>query len=157
MKNKWLSDPDLSRNLQNERLLRSTIEGDKVYDKIKDITLKCHWQILETTIKNMFITSDNPGFCIDDDEYVHNTKFGGSFSFFYPLTPFHCLLINNESIDDIISVKKLKFTDANKELVEMINFATCINANVEIYSHSENTIQKSFIDYHNKQIKSNGL
>lgn len=41
-----------------------------------------------------FITTDNPGFAVDE-QTVHNIKLRGNFRFYFPLSPRHCLMLGD--------------------------------------------------------------
>ena len=156
MKTDFAKNPSLINQLQNKSLLDNNVNDDRAINKIYDLCINSQWTILETTIDNMFITSDNPGFCMDENNILENTKFGDSFTWYFPLTPFHCLRVNKHIIETTTSLKPLHIVDADSELVKMININTCYLANVDIYSSSRTTIFKIWIEFNDhKNFKNN--
>ena len=68
---------------------------------IMDIITKlinCQWKIIESDFSSLFITSDNPGFCLDSASQPYNTKFDDC-TFVFPLTPMLCLIISDKAND----------------------------------------------------------
>lgn len=137
----------LINQLQNKSLLDNISNGDRAINKIYNLCMDSEWTILETTINDMFITSDNPGFCIDENDTLENTKFGGLFIWYFPLTPFYCLKVNKMVDETFTSLKPLNFMNVDSELVKMINISTCYLANTDIYSNSQTTIFKNWIEF----------
>lgn len=53
--------------------------------------------ILHCPLSSEFITSDNPGFVVNESKLLASTGgFGGNFEFYFPLTPNTCLYVNSE-------------------------------------------------------------
>jgi hypothetical protein len=147
----WTNNNNFVNDNQNKLLIGESLQKNTVLNDIATLCLQCQWIILETTIKNLFITSDNPGFCMDKQEIIHNTNFQGDFSFLFPLTPLHCLLIRHELQDNVKSIKSLQFQEFNPEGVRLTNISTCTIANKEIYSGSQETIQKAWVNFHERK------
>lgn len=151
MKIDFAKNPNLINQLQNKSLLDNNTNDDRSINNIYDLCINSQWTILETTINNMFITSDNPGFCIDENNLLENTKFGDSFTWYFPLTPFHCLRVDKRIKETTQSLKPLHFTDADSETVKSINLNTCQLANADIYSLSSETLLKNWIEFKKSQ------
>jgi Protein of unknown function (DUF4238) len=147
MKTDFDENPNLVNQLQNKSLLDNNNNDDRATNKVYDLCMNSQWNILEATINDMFITSDNPGFCVDENNVLENTKFGDLFTWYFPLNPLHCLRVNRSINETIKSLKPLNITDADSELVKMININTCRLANSDIYSSSRPTIIKNWIEF----------
>ncbi|HWD89528.1 MAG TPA: DUF4238 domain-containing protein [Mucilaginibacter sp.] len=89
---KFVKGANLSALLERETGKRSLIMD--VANKL----INCEWRILESDYSTLFITSDNPGFCIDSGEGIYNTKFADC-TFVFPLTPMLCLIIDDKKRD----------------------------------------------------------
>ncbi len=149
MRNNWLTNPLLLKDLHNQSILNTYFNKQTLLSELPNFLIKLPWIIYETTVKDFYITSDNPGFCIDENEIMHNTKFAGTFAFLFPLTPLHLLFISNIFIKDHpqTNIKKLHFINAEPNFAKLVNRATTVNSNREIYSNSEITLRKVWEDY----------
>lgn len=132
--------------LENEMFLKTFIIDKRkesgFLNELISFLLSRRWDFLISDINSPFITSDNPGFCVDDKDVCANTKFGGNFMFFFPLTPQICLMICNKFIDqEDTLIKKLYFKSIPSSAIEKINVGTIKICNTEIFAHEKEILQ----------------
>jgi hypothetical protein len=135
--------PDFRENLVRINLAR-TERADGVLTEIAGLLMNRIWYIYETTINDMFITSDNPGYCFNEKGQLANTNFRDDFCFVFPITPYKTLLIFKKYEDSIIPPsKKIHYRQSNSEHVQEVNRAAMGNSLEYIYSNSKNTLNSS--------------
>lgn len=88
-----------------------------------------------------FITSDNPGFSVDQNEAVHNMNYYNAIAMGFPISPTRLLVIRPDELDPYTPIiKEVKYINANKEFVHLSNQAT-INTSIEsIYSGNKDIL-----------------
>ncbi|QDK81465.1 DUF4238 domain-containing protein [Spirosoma sp. KCTC 42546] len=132
------------KDLHNSSILQNKIAHNSVRQDIINKITRANWIVLETTMNHQFITSDNPGFCMDSSSHIHNTKFGEDFAFFFPLNPYKTLLISSfvkeENSSHTSSVKNLKYILVNQDWVKGINQGIMHMAVREIYAAHEQSL-----------------
>jgi hypothetical protein len=119
-----------------------------------NIPARGKWIVFKTTLNNQFIASDNPGYCQDQENNIYNTKFGGCFIFFFPLTPYHHLGIFSEGdyIKQLPSFKDVSYEHIGADWVGTINRATWMTANKEIYGTNEKSLLQVWYSFNSKLI-----
>ncbi|NID10643.1 DUF4238 domain-containing protein [Fibrivirga algicola] len=113
---------------------------DVIVPQLADFLLKKKWSIQETSITNLFITSDNPGFSINKELELFNVNFIEDSMFIFPLSPYRTLYINTsqDDVDSDLEVdKRVTYSQAGDELVQTVNRCTLGNCNQFIYSSSQ--------------------
>ncbi|WP_305953153.1 DUF4238 domain-containing protein [Emticicia oligotrophica] len=130
-----------SKDLHNLFLLNRHLEEKSIHNYINFLLINLDWQILYSPINNQFITSDNPGFCLESG-MLFNTKFKGNFTFIFPLTSRLALQISaNKHSHSKNDLKILNYLNIPYELVHFINLQTAAVANNEIYGANENVLR----------------
>ncbi len=102
IREKYKKDSDLVKKLQLSTLVRRHFNeagGNKIY---RESLVNCRWYLMIAPSNGPhFVTSDNPGFAVmSNDDVTYNTKFIDNFSFYFPLSPDYCLLINDFEKDN---------------------------------------------------------
>jgi hypothetical protein len=135
--------PNFRENLVRINLSR-TERADGVLTEITGLLKNKMWYIHETTINDMFITSDNPGYCVNENGQLANTNFIEDFRFVFPITPYKTLIILKEDEDSVVPpFKKIHYRQSNSEHVQEINRATMGGSLEYIYSNSRYTLNSS--------------
>ena len=113
---------------------------------IMDIATKlinCQWKIIESDFSTLFITTDNPGYCLDSQSQPYNTKFDDC-TFVFPLTPMLCLIISDKANDFAYqqnpTYKPLIYQPGNAELITAINNTGTRFCNRYILSQTKQTL-----------------
>ncbi|MBL4675831.1 MAG: DUF4238 domain-containing protein [Mucilaginibacter sp.] len=122
----------------------SLIMPDSLHDRVVSTLLYHEWAVF--TSDHGFFTSDNPGFCLDSADVVHNTKFSEDFFFIFPLTDCCCLVIKDEKIDlkyyEDMNYKNIIYRPAPDDIVKRINNMILKNVNQFIFSSDEDKLNK---------------
>jgi hypothetical protein len=87
-----------------------------------EMLLSLKWVLLESNDK--FITSDNPGWTLNDQGKVCNDVLTKDFVFFMPITSSHCLCISDNENDSefwISEIKKLHKVSISDDISESLN------------------------------------
>lgn len=134
-------DPNTPQNIHTEGIVKLHQQEESVAKEVASALLGCEWFIFETTPQRPFITSDNPGFCIDNNEQVHNLNFADSAGFIFPLTPRQILLITAHFTDQVGRVKQIHRRPAKPDLVEIINRGTFTVSYKKVMSNDENALR----------------
>jgi len=98
VEDKIIKNDDFVKGANLVALIQRETKRDGVIFDIASKLFNCEWKIVETNFKSMFITSDNPGFCLDSHSLPFNTKFADC-TFIFPLTPAFCLMISDKKRD----------------------------------------------------------
>jgi Protein of unknown function (DUF4238) len=156
MRSQWAEDSNTSKDLHNSYLLDSHSKDDSFLVNLASYLMQFPWFIFESKSNDVIITSDNPGFCIDNEK-LHNTKFDGTFEFIYPLNSNNFLMISNRFKDNqpLKDLKKLHCRFINSTVVHKLNRCTFALADEEVYACSRLPLYSTWIDY--KQFISNTL
>ncbi|WP_426330043.1 DUF4238 domain-containing protein [Pedobacter sp. R-06] len=117
---------NFERNIQLSSLIKR--ENDrKTSTMLKDALRKHPWTIAISKLPgNNFLTTDNPGASVSKQKPgIFNTKFNEDFTFYFPLSPNHCLIIDGTTIDvDFFydsSVKKISMKAIDFQSIIQIN------------------------------------
>ncbi len=96
------ADGDYAKKIQLYGLIQRYSENDERNELFREAIIKSEWFLLVSPPHGPhFITSDNPGFSISqDDNLIYNTKFIKGFAFHFPLSPRFCLLITDTLVDN---------------------------------------------------------
>lgn len=143
---KFAHDPNTPQDLHTERIVKLYQNEETIIKEIAGSLLGCEWYIFETNHQRPFITSDNPGFCIDNNERVHNLKFSNFAEFVFPLTPKYLLLITARSTEQVGSLKQIYHQLAKPDLVKLINRATFEVSFQKLLSNDENSLRHVWYD-----------
>lgn len=139
-----MSNPDYAKNSHISTLIGENKTGSDIHMRILSRLFKYEWMIFESD--SQFITTDNPGFSIDDSTRVHNTKFAENIMFFMPLTPSFCLGINTVIFDQNLvkdrSQKLLNFSKAPLNFVNTINQSQTHYITKYLFSSTKNLIDE---------------
>lgn len=128
-----LSDIYLSGFINMKDSILTTVTND-LY-KYKQI-------LLFTPIGSQFITSDNPGFTIIENDVIPFGGFGGLFQFYFPLTPTCCLLIDSSKTETKSTIEKVIYPSLiNVFSVDKINAYTKRLSNKSIFSNSKSILE----------------
>ncbi len=130
-----------SKDLHSFLLLNRHFESTPIHYYLNFLLLSLEWQILCVPTNNQFITSDNPGFCIESG-LLYNTKFTGNFTFIYPLSKNIAIQISSKILSKKSSaLKPLTYLYVPYEFVHTINLNTTQIANNEIYGANESVLR----------------
>lgn len=142
LRQEWTTDKDIAKELHNRSLLESLRNPSQTKKWVYFKLTTAKWVIYKTTISNQFVCSDNPGYCIDEENKLHNIKFGGPCTFIFPLTSYHALAIiaQDDEVKALPEVKPIEHIHAGPEVVKLINCATWLTANKEIYAAYEQSL-----------------
>ncbi|QKZ13862.1 DUF4238 domain-containing protein [Spirosoma sp. KUDC1026] len=146
LRHEWINDPNFSKELHNRSLLENLENPSQIRLWVYYKLTAAKWVIYKTTINHQFICSDNPGYCIDEENKVHNIRFGGRCTFVFPLTSYHALAIiaDDDDIKELPVVKPIQHIQATSDLVKIINQATWIVANKHVYAAYEQSILQTW-------------
>lgn len=139
-------DHNTPQDLHTEGIVKLYRNEKTIAKDIIRWLIGCEWYIFETTPQRPFITSDNPGFCIDNNERVHNLNFADYSGFYFPLTPKYFLLITAHFTDLGGSEKQIYHRRASPDLVELINRATFVVSYKKVLSNDENSLRHIWRD-----------
>lgn len=142
----FANDPNTPQYLHTEGILNLHQNEETFTKEIVSWLLRCNWYIFEATAQRPFITSDNPGFCFDNNETVHNLNFADFTEFCFPLTPKHLLIITARFTDQIGSEKQIYYRLAKPDLVKLINRATFEVSYKKLLSNDENSLRHVWHD-----------
>jgi hypothetical protein len=102
------------------------------------------WHVYKSD--HAFLTSDNPGYCLDSKNIVHNTKFTEDFFFTFPLDNCHCLVISDCPLDmtyhEDTTKKNIIYAEAPDKLVEIINEMIIYNANRYVFGSNQKRLNE---------------
>ena len=148
MRSQWADDSNTSKDLHNSYLLNSHSNDDSFIVNLATYLMQFSWFIFETKSSDVILTSDNPGFCIDN-ENLYNTKFDGTFEFIYPLNSNNFLMISNRFKDEqpLKELKTLHCRFITSTEVQKLNRCTFALADEEVYACSRLTLYSTWVDY----------
>ncbi|MCO5948562.1 DUF4238 domain-containing protein [Mucilaginibacter flavidus] len=123
MKEEILSDPQFAKHSHLATMMGREAAGSAIQEKFVRTMMRYKFTLMVSY--GEFITSDNPGWTVSEDNRVHNIKFDENFHFLMPLTPMHCLSISHNDPDPAYesdpSKKKLYPVIADQEMIGDIN------------------------------------
>jgi len=102
---KTRESPLLKKRLQLFSLIQRNTQGSQANFRIRQAMLATNWVLLTVSGTSRFITTDNPGFAVDENS-LHNIKLKGFYRFYFPLSPKHCLMFGDGT--DLKYIKKRK-------------------------------------------------
>lgn len=149
------------KNLHNNMLL-SIIQGNRdsrsfgICEKLSRHEIK----ILQTEQENPFVTSDNPGFFVDQNGGIHNLNYYDEdgtvnfFGFFLPLTPKLCLFVSpKEDPNSSNSMRLIEYLSADSfignsgSFVSEHNFWTLGHCNESVFANNKVVLENSVQNY----------
>jgi hypothetical protein len=123
MKGEILNDPKFAKHSHLATMMAREAAGSSVQEKFVRTMMRYKFKLMVSY--GEFITSDNPGWTVSEDNKLHNIKFDENFHFLMPLTPMHCLSISHNDPDLVYendpSQKKLYPVIADQEMISDIN------------------------------------
>lgn len=135
VKEKLLSNSDFKKNAHLSMLYRQSDGYLEGLSLAKKKFLSSKWIIMESP--GQFISNDNPGFSMDENNNIINFLTKDDFLFFMPLTSSLCLTMSSAIIDqDFISTpicKNLNKSEAPEKIIETSNSFTTRHFNKLIY------------------------
>ena len=143
---KVANNPNTPQDLHIEGIANFHNKDESVVKSIADALMKADWFIFETPASCPFITSDNPGFCIDSNERIQNLSFRDCLSFVFPLTPESILLIADFNFTQPIQHKAINYQQATYDLVSNLNRGTYIVSYKRALSSDANTLRHVWHD-----------
>ncbi len=154
MKREWLTNKDIPKELHNLSLLRNKEHPSSTRQLVYNKLAWGQWIVFRTTLNDQFITSDNPGYCKDQENRIHNTKFGGDCEFFFPLDPYHYLVIiaKGNQVKTLPTFQEVNYRYAENSWVKGVNQANWMIANKEIYGTNENSLLRVWHSFNSKLI-----
>jgi len=122
--------------LQN--VYRAGIYGnEEVREELIEKLLKWEPIVINTDYENPFVTSDNPGFTLNEKNQIFNTDFDFVDSFIFPISPKSILALKKSEKKDLEIFKIFYYKKINIQGVLSINKATLQNSKEIIISNSE--------------------
>ena len=97
MKEEILSDPEFAKHSHLATMISRAEKGSTVQEQFVRKMMRYNFRLMISY--GEFITSDNPGWTVDQNYKVHNIKFDENFHYIMPLTPRHCLSISYNDFD----------------------------------------------------------
>jgi hypothetical protein len=141
IKTEALENHNYSKEIHLSNLAKNKQDINSVLFKITNELFNSNWTLLKTESID-FITSDNPGYCIDKDENAFNTKFQKGFSFIIPIASQYCLYIDNNQKTGFSEFKPINHFICKKDLVDIINNGSSFFVNKYIISNNKSTLIK---------------
>lgn len=138
---KQFQDEGYRLDLYREGFL-DNIEGKGFDENLIKLLSNKKFFVFKTTPDYPFITSDNPGWTLTNEERHANVSFGNWAIFSFPLSPEMLLVILNKEHDfDAHGItKNIHFINVSKEIVDYENFATVVNSIEMIISNNMDTL-----------------
>ncbi|OEY72191.1 DUF4238 domain-containing protein [Salegentibacter salarius] len=93
--------------------------------------------IMKTNYENPFITSDNPGFNLNEKDQIFNTDFDSANSLVFPISPKSILILKRSEKNDLGIFKNVSYKKMKINSVLSVNKATLKNANDIIIGNSK--------------------
>ncbi len=120
--------------MQLQTLVNRANESFEMNEIYRQAIINSRWHLLIAGEGSFFVTSDNPGFSITPaDDKIYNSKFNEGFSFYFPISPSHCLFITDFEMDDCYSEQKdnkiITRTTISSDFVLWINDNSIQNIN----------------------------
>ncbi|CCH02007.1 hypothetical protein FAES_4007 [Fibrella aestuarina BUZ 2] len=125
----WITDPATPLEIQVSNFIRAYEQDGTAIHQVTKSLLTRRWFLLHTAASLPFISSDNPGFCVDWEDQVRNLGFNQSKVFFFPLTPRFVLCIRIDQTEPFISnCKRVWSQFASPVQVAAINRCSFVNS-----------------------------
>lgn len=145
--NKRLSEaPEFAKEMHLHTMLDRKSDANSIQNKVAISLLHSQWNVFIAPPNQQFITSDNPGFCFDKEERVHNTRFDTGYYCVLVLSPKQCLLITDEQPDmNIIensSSKLVSYKTSSPDFVKLINKASTSFINQYLFANCEQVLDQ---------------
>lgn len=122
---RYMNIQELEKLFQLWSLLKRSQSDTQLTKHFIEVLLRSQWVLYISDKTNQFIATDNPGFSIDGNSKLHNTKFVDGAKFYFPLSPFYCIVIDTGKIDTEYyfqpSQKKFEYQMANFAVVAIAN------------------------------------
>lgn len=151
--NRIATSNHIAHDFQLESMIRFAQGTEEVTREVSDLLLYGEWTLFESA-KVPFITSDNPGYTLDERERVHNLNFGDAKAYQFPLSPKLLLLIMLPVGSVPITVnKEIGHAQSDSELTRLLNRASVPYSYKRIFSNDKNEMQYMLDNYSNHNVK----
>lgn len=121
-----------------ENVYRAGIYGnEEVREELIQKLINWEASVIITDYENPFITSDNPGFNINEKNQIFNTDFDFANALIFPISPKSILVLKKSNKKDYEIFKKIIYKRINLQGVLNINKGTFQNSNEIIISNSK--------------------
>lgn len=141
---KIIKNDDFVKGANLMALIQRETNRDGVIFEIATKLFNYEWKIVETNFTAMFITSDNPGYCLDSSSIPFNTKFADC-TFIFPLTPAFCLIISDKKRDVDIKndslFKSINYEMADTNTIKRINTHSTFFCNRYLVAQTKQTLE----------------
>ena len=137
------SDPEFIKMLHLTGLIDRERNPQSVINAAAKKFLNCTWLIVESDFSATFITTDNPGYCVDRTDSVHNVKLADC-TLVFPLTPLLCLMISDkvpdQEIQSNILNKRLVYRQVDSAMINGINSSSLYYFSRYIFAQTSQTL-----------------
>lgn len=121
------SKNNIFRSLQLKSIIDKSNPNSLSIEKFREAILNYQFTLLDSSeSERSFITSDNPGYAITNENKLENTKFKNGFTYYLPLTPKYCLQFSDKLYDHFHTnkgnIKFFKTQSMNNNEIDRINF-----------------------------------
>jgi len=137
-----LESEDYVKDIYRKLLLE--IKEDKNPDEIRRLNnfVNLKFNVLRTSFDAPFITSDNPGFTIQDGTKFFNLNLGFVQEFVFPLSPTSLLLIDFRIKDPVDTIyKRISYNTILPNQVNYYNLGTCFLCKKRIISYNSDQLE----------------
>jgi len=108
--------------------------------------------VLYTDYDNPFITSDNPGYAIDNKNEIQNTNFASAFHFIFPISPKSLLCLKKSQKKSFEIFKEILYHKVNPSNVISFNNSILLYSNQIIISQLKEQLEITFeFSKHNRK------
>jgi len=136
--------PHSSKQFQLTSLINRMFREHESNQRMYTALLSEEWTLFIATGKELFITTDNPGYSMNM-ENSHNFLFTGEYQFYFPLSPVYCLMFGGKKDMRYLEQRNEKLIDARQvddDLVKMINGIQLDHASCYAIAYNDGFIKK---------------
>jgi len=141
IKKNILLDKDSDKKLHNYSIYKTSTETNAIFTEVLKRVSQYSINVYEVPQKSQrkFITTDNPGYSIDNNGQIFNTKFKEDSCHFLPLSP----LIGIEFINNH-APNRIHYRTPSETEIFKFNFSSALMRNTYLY-FNESKVLKEFI------------
>lgn len=130
------------KKYEDEKYLKNVYRAgiyinESAREELIEKLIKWEALVMNTTYENPFITSDNPGFNLNEKDQIFNTDFESANSLVFPISPKSILVLRRSEKKDLGIFKNIYYKKMKISSVLSVNKATLKNANDIIISNSK--------------------
>ncbi|WP_199119360.1 DUF4238 domain-containing protein [Pedobacter sp. ASV28] len=144
VKRDYIEYPEQHAESHLSSIAMARSRNDEMHVKISQHLQHFQWKVYISD--HRFIITDNPGFSLDYNNVIHNTKFDKEVVVFFPLTPSMCLCVNTLKIDkrfeEINTQKVTTYERATDKLIDFINDNHNLYFSRYVFSDNANLINE---------------